>query len=133
MLSRGIRALIVAAAFAAQLTAVAPAAAQATADVRVEIALYQYMPNPVVVPVGTTITWVNGDPVAHNVTADDRAWESGLLSRDESWSWTFDAPGVFGYYCLPHGTPGSGMIGVIVVVDPIAEVLPPAEEAPPTE
>jgi plastocyanin len=133
MMSWGIRALIVSAVCAAHLTAVAPAAAQGTSEVQVEIALFQYMPNPVVVPAGTTITWVNTDAVAHNVTADDRAWESGLFSRGESFAWTFDAPGVFGYYCVPHGSPGIGMIGVVEVVDPMAEVLPPAEEAPPTD
>ncbi len=130
---------------AAHLLVASPAAAQ---EVVVDVVQYTYAPNPVVVPMGTTITWVNKDFVAHTVTADDRTvFDSDLFSRGESWSWTFDTPGVYGYYCVPHGSPGSGMIGVVEVFDPNAppmveeapveempvEEVPPAEEAPPVE
>jgi plastocyanin len=125
---------------AAHALTTATAAAQTAPGISVEIVQYAYAPDPVVVPAGTTITWTNKDFVAHTVTSDDRSFDSDLFSRGEAWSWTFDAPGVYGYYCLPHGSPGSGMIGVIEVLgegappaeEPPAEE-PPAEEVPPVE
>lgn len=66
---------------------------------------------------GTTVTWTNRDAALHTVTeglpgADPkgRAFDSSLeaegvpmmLNQGESWSYTFDEPGEYDYYCLPH-------------------------------
>jgi predicted SnoaL-like aldol condensation-catalyzing enzyme/plastocyanin len=98
-------------------------------EVSVDIRLFQYFPDPVTVTVGTTVTWTNSDAVAHTVTADDHAFDSELFSRGETYSMTFDAPGSYPYYCIPHGSPGSGMIGVVEVVESEAE-MPVAEPQP---
>jgi len=67
---------------------------------------------------GTTVTWTNQDPVQHTVTADDGAFDSGLLGQDEVFSRTFDTPGAYAYYCVPHGAAGGiGMAGVILIVE----------------
>jgi plastocyanin len=114
-------------------TAVAQEAPQATVD----ISQYQFKPRELVVAPGTLVTWTNLDAVSHTVTADDRAWDSDLFATDGQFSMTFDVPGTYGYFCIPHGSPGSGMIGTIVVVAPAdtaaPEMAPPAEEAPPEE
>ena len=81
-----------------------------------------------------TTAWTFDVP-AH--TSDDRAWDSDLFATDGQFSMTFDEPGTYGYFCVPHGSPGSGMIGTVVVVAPEdaapPEMAPPAEEAPPEE
>jgi plastocyanin len=110
------------------------AASAAAEEVTVPVAAFQFSPKELVVPAGTTVTWVNNDPVAHTVTADDQSFNSDLFGRGESWSMTFDAPGVYTYYCIPHGAPGVGMIGSVVVLEAESEMAPPAEEmAPPVE
>jgi glucose dehydrogenase len=56
----------------------------------------------VAVPPGTTITWTNNGPTAHTTTADNGAWDSGLLNAGDSFSFTFNDPGVYWYFCRPH-------------------------------
>jgi plastocyanin len=113
-------------------TAVAQEAPQATVD----IVQYQFKPKELIVEPGTVVTWTNLDAVSHTVTDDGRTWDSDLFSTGEQFSMTFDTPGTYGYFCVPHGSPGSGMIGTVVVVAPDEappEMAPPAEEAPPEE
>jgi plastocyanin len=52
--------------------------------------------------VGTTVTWTNKDQVEHTVTSDNGIFDSGFLSQNEPWSYTFNEPGTFTYHCEPH-------------------------------
>jgi plastocyanin len=70
-----------------------------------------YATERIEIAVGTTVTWTNDDPVAHTVTADDGSFNSGLLNNGQTWSHTFDEPGEFPFYCMPHPF----MKGVVVV------------------
>lgn len=63
------------------------------------------------VPAGTTVRWVNRDPVAHTSTSDDDLWGSRAIGPGETFERTFDEPGEFGYHCIPHPF----MRGTIVV------------------
>ncbi|MBV8714787.1 MAG: PQQ-binding-like beta-propeller repeat protein [Chloroflexi bacterium] len=56
----------------------------------------------VAVPPGTTITWSNNGPTQHTTTADNGTWDSGLLDAGQSFSFTFNDPGVYWYFCRPH-------------------------------
>lgn len=71
--------------------------------------------NPVTVLQGTTVTWTNVDTMSHTVTADDVSFNSGVLAPGQSFSHTFDQPGIFTYYCAIHGR--ASMSGA-VQVDP---------------
>lgn len=57
---------------------------------------------------GTTVTWTNKDDTQHNVVSDSDApaggppQEADLLSKGESFSFTYDTVGVFRYHCAPH-------------------------------
>jgi glucose/arabinose dehydrogenase/plastocyanin len=95
-----------------------PAAPAPTAPgaAAVSIVGFTYEPMELTVAVGTTVTWTNTDIVAHTVTWDDKSVDSGLFGREEPFSHTFDTPGTFGYYCIPHGSPGVGMYGSVTVV-----------------
>ncbi len=80
----------------------------------------KFAPLQVEVTAGTTVVWVNKDPMAHTVTADDGSYDSGLFDQGESWSHRYDEPGVYHYYCTPHSSKGSdgamkGMVGTVVV------------------
>jgi plastocyanin len=54
------------------------------------------------VPPGTTVTWTNVGPTVHTSTSDDGVWDSGDLEAGDSFSFTFDKPGVYWYFCRPH-------------------------------
>jgi plastocyanin len=80
----------------------------------VDIRNYAFAPKTVTVPAGTSVTWTN-DAVIHTVTADDQSWNSGSLEAGASFSHMFATPGIYGYYCIPHGSPGAGMSGTVIV------------------
>jgi plastocyanin len=69
----------------------------------VEMKGIQFVPQGITVRVGTTVTWVNHDEVAHNV----RQIESEFLSPDSiapggTFSYTFTRTGTFRYQCTFH-------------------------------
>ena len=75
-----------------------------------------FAPQEIVVPAGTTVVWTNEDMFQHTVTADDGTFDLGFYGPGESVSMTFDTPGAYSYYCIPHGSPGGhGMAGVVIV------------------
>jgi plastocyanin len=90
-------------------------AAQAGGGAAVEIQGFTFEPQELRVPVGTTVTWTNSDFTQHTVTADDRSYDSGLLATGATFTHTYTAPGTYGYFCIPHGAPGSGQFGRIVL------------------
>jgi plastocyanin len=92
----------------------------AAADSYIEVAaLDDFFDAEVVrVPVGTQIEWRNVGRNPHTVTADDGSFDSGDMQNGDEFSWTFDKPGVYRYYCKYHGAAGGvGMAGMIVVGD----------------
>ncbi|MFH1646301.1 MAG: cupredoxin family copper-binding protein [Chloroflexota bacterium] len=70
--------------------------------VEVEIANFAFSPATITVPAGTTVTWKNNDAVPHTVTTRTPLFDSGSLSRGETFSYTFDQAGVYEYYCTIH-------------------------------
>ena len=91
------------------------AAIQARGTVQIPIEEFRYRPTTITVPSGTTVVWTNLDEANHTVTADDDSFDSGLLGLNEAFAHTFTTPGEYGYYCIPHGAPGSGQWGTVVV------------------
>lgn len=72
-----------------------------------------YGVNPLVVPVGTTVTWTNADTAPHTVTADDNSFDSNTLNQGQTFSRTFDTAGTYTYFCKIHGKPSmSGSVQV---------------------
>jgi plastocyanin len=77
-----------------------------------------YEPNPLHVKVGSKITWTNDDKTTHTATSGTitsneygKIFDSGYLSKGKSFTFVFEQPGEFEYFCLLHPT----MIGKIVV------------------
>ena len=69
----------------------------------VGITNHSFVPAEVTIPRGATVTWVAlRGRVAHTTTADDRAWDSGLINRGQTFSRTFPASGTNPYFCIPH-------------------------------
>src|SRR5690606_12514064 len=73
-----------------------------------------FRPGVLRVPVDTTVVWQFEGRLGHTVTADDGRFDSGILPRGSQFRITFNEPGRYQYYCIPHGQPGGHcMAGVI--------------------
>jgi plastocyanin len=71
-----------------------------------------YSPNPLTVPVGSTVTWVNNDSTAHTSTDDDaNGWNSGTIAPGGQFSRAFQTAGTFSYHCSFH----RNMVGTVRV------------------
>ena len=86
---------------------------EAVADATmVDIKDFTYVPDPVEIPVGATVTWTNSDTAPHTATAQDReVLQLGTLNPGDSYSQIFDQPGTFDYFCEFH----ANMEGTIIV------------------
>jgi len=69
------------------------------------------MPAELNVDLGTTVTWMNTDSVAHTSTSNVTGWDSGILAPGGQFSVAFQNAGTFSYHCAIH----PGMVGTVVV------------------
>src|ERR1700743_1727574 len=86
---------------AALACAIAPSVAQNTAA-SVTIDNFVFEPGKLTIKAGTTVTWTNRDDIPHTVAAKDRSFKSKAMDTDESFSFTFTAPGEYEYFCSLH-------------------------------
>lgn len=88
-----------------------------------------FVPAALEVEAGTEVTWVNEDDVDHTVTSGvqreqgvpgveedkpaqpDGIFDENLPGRDDTFSFTFEEPGTYAYFCDVH----AGMTGEVVV------------------
>ncbi|NGM86948.1 hypothetical protein G5B35_06435 [Parapusillimonas sp. SGNA-6] len=92
-----------------------------------------FNPRGILIKRGQTVRWVNTEAGnVHTATAyhpsnqgkplripeGAKPWNSGYLMPGESFSVTFDTPGVYDYFCVPHEQ--AGMVGRIIVDAPDA-------------
>jgi plastocyanin len=69
----------------------------------VRIANFAFDAKTVRVRAGATVRWTNEDPqLQHSVTADDGAFDSGLIQPGRFYERVFDRPGDYAYHCTPH-------------------------------
>jgi 3',5'-cyclic-AMP phosphodiesterase len=71
-------------------------------DVEVKIDNFAFTPKTLSVSPGTTVTWTNQDDVPHNIVSTDKKFISTVLDTDQKFSFTFDTPGSFPYFCKIH-------------------------------
>jgi plastocyanin len=87
-----------------------------------------FMPAVLHVKVGTTVTWRNDEPITHTVTSGqvlnidkstglrsdqhaDGLFNATLNGSGDTFSYTFEKPGTYSYYCDIH----QGMNAEVVV------------------
>lgn len=72
----------------------------------------EFRPSVIIVPVGTTITWVNKDGEGwHTVTSTTGLFDTNL-AFEQSFSYTFTERGIYEYYSVPW--PGETFGAVVV-------------------
>ena len=71
--------------------------------------------NLIEIKVGDTVTWINNDSSPHSVTSSSSSsnsnFDSGVLRKGETFSFTFDREGEYPYFCTLHPS----MVGTVVV------------------
>lgn len=70
-----------------------------------------FIPATLTVSVGTTVRWKNKDSMAHTVTSDTGAWDSGNIDINAVFNFPFTAAGTYHYHCSYHPS----MTGTIIV------------------
>ena len=88
----------------------------------------RFEPAELTVEVGDTVTWRNIGSIVHTATDDPskandpsnsvlpegaEPWDSGNIAGGEEWSHTFDTPGEYTYFCIPHEL--AGMVARLTV------------------
>src|SRR5690348_4278785 len=85
----------------------------------------RFVPDPIMINVGTTVTWTDVTAtIPHTTTSDTGVWDSGTVNPGGVFSFTFNTPGTFAYHCAFHKT--RGMVGTITVLAPTSTTTPTA-------
>jgi plastocyanin len=87
------------------------ASAAAPSEVEVKIDNFSFGPQSITVAPGTKVTWKNRDDIPHMVVSTESVFKSRVLDTDETFSFTFDKPGTYPYFCSVHPK----MTGQVVV------------------
>jgi plastocyanin len=78
----------------------------------VSIDNFTFGPKTLTVKAGTSVTWTNKDDIPHGIASSNNAFKrSPALDTDDSFSFTFNTPGTYQYFCYLHPY----MVGSIVV------------------
>lgn len=91
-----------------------PSAGAAAAPVAntISISNFSFQPAVLTVTAGTKVTWTNRDTTPHTVTSADKRFASSAgLDTDDQYSFKFDKPGSYVYFCSLHPM----MVGKIIV------------------
>ena len=95
--------------------------------------MLMFTPDTVRIKAGTTVEWRNTSLLVHTITADPdlatlaesvqlpegaKPFNSGNLDAKATFRHTFDVPGTYVYFCIPHE--GAKMRGT-VIVEPIVQ------------
>ena len=116
--------------------ALAPSPASA-AETTVIVTDNYFIEEDITIAVGDTVVWDQQGNLPHSVTSEENSPEQfdshpacptvpgSCMADGDTYTRTFNSPGVIPYYCKIHASPGSrsGMIGTVTVVDNSA--LPP--------
>jgi plastocyanin len=93
---------------------------------QLEVVDTAFQPKEATVPVGTKVVWTQTGRQAHSVSAVDGLFDSApdcspidIDACDgvgDEFSFTFEEPGTYDYYCRVHATPGGrGMTATLIV------------------
>jgi plastocyanin len=110
--SRWVR-LCVAAVWLSTAAASLPAVAQSPTGnaIKIDVRNFMFGPQTLTVTAGSTVVWTNMDQEPHTIASDAGLFRSGAIDTNETFSFKFDHPGTYRYFCTIHPQ----MLGTIVV------------------
>lgn len=68
----------------------------------VSISNFAFLPQSLQIKAGTTVIWTNNDTVAHTITSDSGAFDSGSVAPGGTFAFMFMQTGTFAYHCAIH-------------------------------
>ncbi len=79
----------------------------ASGGTEIKIAKMKFQTPDVTVKSGSTVTWINTEPLPHNVhfkagAGLEKDVEGPMLRSNETYSVKFNTPGTYNYVCTPH-------------------------------
>lgn len=86
-------------------------ASAATGAIKIDVRNFMFGPQTLNVKAGSTVVWTNLDQEPHTVVSDSGLFRSGAIDTSETFSFKFDRPGTYHYFCTIHPR----MLGTIVV------------------
>lgn len=108
-----------------------PVAAQSAGEPAATVGMtntLEFDPDTVRVQAGEPVRWTNGSVIVHTVTADPEKattdesvrlpngaahFDSGDMDPNATFEHTFETPGTYRYFCIPHE--GTKMYGTVIV------------------
>ena len=93
------------------IAAYLPSAGQTVAATQIAVQGFSFMPTPLTVKAGATVTWTNKDEEPHTVISDAGEFRSAGLDTNDTFSHRFDKPGTYHFTCSLHPR----MVGTIIV------------------
>jgi plastocyanin len=82
-----------------------------TSGSTINIVNFNFTPGTLTLSAGTTVTWTNNDSTTHHVASDIGIFDSGDMSPNTTFSYTFNNTGTFPYHCTIH----TYMKGTVIV------------------
>ncbi len=85
--------------------AMSAGASEAVETDKVAIVDFGYDPPTITVPPGTKVTWTNTGDQPHSATSlatDPAKFDSGIMNRGQTFSYTFEKAGTYAYFCTVH-------------------------------
>jgi plastocyanin len=73
-----------------------------SAAAAVKIDNFSFGPQEITVAAGTKVTWTNRDDIPHTVVSTSDLFKSKALDTDDQFSFTFNKPGTYEYFCSIH-------------------------------
>lgn len=92
-------------------TGLRAAAETGPAAAEIKIDNFSFTPPTLTVQAGTKVTWTNRDDIPHNIVSSEQKFKSKPLDTDDAYSFTFNEPGTYQYFCGLHPK----MVGKVVV------------------
>ena len=78
----------------------------------VTIANFSFTPASVTIAAGCSVRWTQTSTTKHTTTSTTGVWDSGQLSKDQTFTRQFPSAGTFPYICTIHPGPMQGTITV---------------------
>jgi len=69
---------------------------------QVSVDNFSFSPAAATVPAGTAVTWTNHDDAPHKIVSTDKKFASPVLDTGQQFSYRFEAPGRYPYFCALH-------------------------------
>jgi len=122
------RRTVIATGAAAAGLAFASQASAATVQVNIPRTSNKFDPETLTIKKGDTVEWRNRQIYKHSITCDPakakkpestalpsgaKAFDSGMLSQDQTFKQRFTVAGTYKYFCIEHES--MGMIGTVIV------------------